>query len=204
MRILLAGLFVFGAMLGTAGLVHASFPQGPLPWWAKVAPGAVLLLALVLSMFIFNRTGLRPSLRRQSIQERIAELEAKNMLIRQPFEAKRAFGVSEFEDEGLHYYIELTDGQVLYLSGQYLYEYEPIDDDPDLNQPRSFPCTKFEVLRHKVAGYVIHIHCEGQVLEPEIMAPPFSNEVLRDGVPDDGQVIGTENYDTIKQRSTQM
>jgi hypothetical protein len=201
MRVLLAAIFVFAAMLGAVALMERYLPKGPVPWWAKALPATALLVALFLSMFIFNKAGFRPFLRRKSLPERIAELEAKGQLLRQSFEATQAFGVSEFEDEGPHYYIELADGQVLYLNGQYLYDYEPIEDDPELNQPRSFPCTQFEVLRHKIAGYAIHINCGGRVLEPQVMAPPFSRAVVRSGIPEDGEVL-QEEYEGLKQRYT--
>ena len=71
--------------------------------------------------------------------------------------------MEEFEDEGLHYFIELVDGRVLFLSGQYLYDYEPISDDPESNQPRSFPCTEFTVRRHKNDGCVVDLLRAGTV-----------------------------------------
>ena len=157
-----------------------------------------MLPALFVALVVFNRSGYRPSLRRQSLAERIAELERKGLLLRQPFEATRAFAVQEFEDEGPHYFIELADGRVLYLNGQYLYEYEPITDDPEVNQARSFPCTAFEVLRHKDAGYAFHIECSGTVLEPELETPPFTEEDYERGLPEDGQIITNKTYDAIK------
>ena len=107
--------------------------------------------------------------------------------------------MEEFEDEGLHYFIELVDGRVLFLSGQYLYDYEPISDDPESNQPRSFPCTEFTVRRHKNDGCVVDLLRAGTVLEPEIMAPAFGKQVWRaNGIPEDGQVITSTSYDELK------
>jgi hypothetical protein len=95
--------------------------------------------------------------------------------------------VEEFEDEGLHY----------------LYDYEPISDDPELNQPRSFPCTEFTVRRHKKDGYVVDIVRGGTVLEPEVMAPAFGNKVWRaKRIPEDGQVITSASYDDLKREHT--
>lgn len=92
-----------------------------------------------------------------------------------------------------------TEGRVLFLSGQYLYDYEPISDDPELNQPRSFPCTEFTVRKHKTEGYVVDVLCGGSALEPEVMAPPFGEEFLQpNGVPEDGQVISNATYDDLK------
>lgn len=185
-------------MIGTIGLLASHFGDRAWPWRAKLLPPAAMLVALPLVLIVFNRSGYRLSLRRQTLGEHIGELEAKGKLERRKFQARRAFAVDEVEDEGPHYYIELADGRVLYLNGQYLYEYEPIDDDPELNQPRRFPTTEFEVLRHKDAGYVIDIRCSGSVLEPELTSPPFTNAVLRRGIPDDGQIIADKAYDLLK------
>ena len=106
-----------------------------------------MLTALFLALFIFNRRGFRPSLSRKPLAERIAELDAAGGLVRQSFHAMRALLIDEYEDEGLHYYLELADGRVLCLTGQYLCDFEPITDDQEHNQPRSFPCTEFEILR---------------------------------------------------------
>jgi len=160
------------------------------------------LVSLFLSMFLFNRSGYRPCLRRMPHAKQIADLDARGLLIRQPFRALRAFAVEEFEDEGPHYYIELADGKVLYLNGQYLYDFEPISDDPELNQPRLFPCSQFEVLRHKDAGYVIDIVLSGEVLDPELTARPYNKAEWKRGVPDDGEIITNRTYEDIKRERT--
>jgi len=198
MRVLLAAIFVFGSMLGTVGVLETHFRDQQWPWWTKPLPAFAMLASLLLASVIFNRPGLRPSLRRKPLAERLAELELKGLLLRQPFQATRAFAVQEFEDEGSTYYIELADGRVLFLSGQYLYDYEPITDDPEVNQERSFPCTEFEILRHKDAGYVLDIRCTGKVLEPEITAGPFTREDFRRGAPEDGEIITGKTYESIK------
>lgn len=202
MRLLLAALFVYCSMIWTVSIISSSYPDCDSPWWATPAVIAALFLSLFLAMFLFNGPGFRPNLRRISLAEQLAELEAHGLLLRQPFRAVRAFAVEEFEDEGSHYYIELADGKVLYLNGQYLYEYEPITDDPELNQPRLFPCTEFEILRHKEAGYVIDIVRSGEVLEPELTARPYNKAEWRRGLPEDGEVIADRPYDELKRERT--
>jgi hypothetical protein len=200
MRLILAALFVYAAGIGTIGLLGAHFGDQAWPWWAKLLAPAALLAALPMALVGLNRSGFRPGFRRKTLEGGIAELEAKGKLVRQRFDATRAFAVDQIEDEGPHYYIELVDGRMLYLNGQYLYDYESIDDDPELNQERLFPNTAFEVLRHRDTGYVIHIACSGLVLEPELTAPSFNREELRRGVPEDGQIITDETYDVLKRR----
>ncbi|WP_197338779.1 hypothetical protein [Ralstonia solanacearum] len=203
MRVLLAAIFVWGSWFGIIGIFDSSCRGQRWPWWTGPLLVLVTLGSLLVAAYAFNRPGYRPGLRRKPLAEHLAELDAKGRLVRQRFQATRAFAVEAFEDEGSHYYIELADGRVLYLNGQYLYDYEPITDDPEFNQARSFPCTEFEVLRHKDAGYVLHIDCAGTVLEPEIMAPPFGREDFRRGVPEDGEIIADSFYEDIKrQRAT--
>jgi len=120
-----------------------------------------------------------------------------------PIASVWAFGVQEFEDEGLHYFLDLGDDRVLFLSGQYLYEYEPIVDDPDVNQPRAFPCSEFTVRRQRKDGFVVEIRCGGEVLTPEIMGSPFGERVWRTGgVPKDGQIIGPQLTNDLKRQHT--
>ena len=126
------------------------------------------------------------------------DLRRRNLLISETFEARRAFGVAEAEDEGLHYFLDLGGGRTLYLGGQYLYDFEPISDDPDLNQPRLFPCTQFTIFRHKEERFVLDIQCLGDALEPELIAPPFNQKDWKQGIPDDGEILTEETYDTIK------
>jgi hypothetical protein len=59
--------------------------------------------------------------------------------------------------------------------GSYLYDYEQITDDPELNQPRTFPCSRFTVRRHKTAGYVVDIACAGDSLIPHSSTDPLAH-----------------------------
>ena len=198
MRALLAGLFVFSAMLATVGVISANYPGDKWPWWTIPAPFAVLLVSSALALYVFNGRGYRPNFPRRGHAERIADLDSHGLLERQSFRALRCFQIDAFEDEGVHYYIELDDGRVLLLSGQYLYDFEPITDDPEVNQPREFPCGEFEVLRHKTSHYVLDILCKGVVLEPELRLPPYSMADMKRGVPEDGEIISNRSYDEIK------
>jgi hypothetical protein len=148
-RVIGAGLFVFASVLLLVGFLGSQKVFDRAPSWVIGAGLALFMLTLILlSLWLFNPRGSDP-LGRKTAQEHIRELEQLDLLESTAFRATRAFGVEEFEDEGLHYFLELVDRRVLFLSGQYLYDYEPISDDTDVNQPRSFPCTEFTVRRHK-------------------------------------------------------
>ena len=203
MRLVGAGLFVFTSMLLLVGLLSSQKVFDQAPSWVVGTGIAVFVVGMaVLSLWLFNPKGSDP-FGRKTDEERIRELEQLGQLESAAFRATRAFGVEEFEDEGLHYFLEPVDSSVLFLSGQYLYDYEPITDDPELNQPRSFPCTEFTIRRHKKDGYVVDIARGGAVLEPEVMAPAFGKKVWRaKRIPEDGQVITRATYDDLKREYT--
>ena len=199
MRVLLAGVFVFTVTLGLVGVIGWQYPDNNWPWWAIPSIVAAMLGSMIASLILFNMPGYHPSMPGKTIEEYVAELQEKDMLISEPFTAKRAFQVEEFEDEGSHYYIELADGAVLYLNGQYLYDYEEITDDPEYNQPRRFPCTQFTIRRHKTEGYVVDIICGGDVLHPEIVALSFEESDMKRGlIPEDGQIFRDRSYEQLK------
>ncbi len=197
MKVLLAGCAVFGALLLTVVLLGPAIESLPR---AVAGPAiAVLFLGFIIAaFFLFNRR--RPSLLGlQSSADTLAELKGRGQVVSTEFRAQRAFQVAEYEDEGPHYFLELTNGAVLYLTGQYLYDFEPIEDDPELNQPRRFPCTHFVIHRHSTEHYVVELQCLGPALDPECSCPPFSRRAYRSGqIPEDGAVISDRSYDQLK------
>jgi hypothetical protein len=200
-RVILAGLCVFGILLLTAGLLSSvpSVASLPAPI-VGIATALVMVAASFGVLWLFNRPGTDP-LGRKSPEEFIRELEEQSLLTSTTYRATRAFGVEEYEDEGSHYFLELVDGRVLFMSGQYLYDYEPYDE-PGSRHVRRFPCTEFTVRRHSRENYVVDLRCEGTVLEPELVAPSFGPDVWRAGVvPEDGQILADRSYETIRRES---
>ncbi|MFZ5636679.1 MAG: hypothetical protein ACOY82_08840 [Pseudomonadota bacterium] len=171
-RVASAAVFVFAAPITVVGWLSGD--GGDLPIWGIWLVLPAFMLAIVVAMFLFNPRGSRPSLFGLNRSEHLEALERDGILIRESFSAVRAFEVDPYDDEGLHYFLELTNGDVLYLTGQALYEFLPIEgDEGDLQPPqmRRFPCTEFELLRHRTEGYLADIVCKGSALEPEIVLP---------------------------------
>jgi len=150
--------------------------------------------AIAICYFLFNSRG------EKWPYPTVEQLEEQGLIASTNFQAKRAFEVEEYEDEGLHYFLELEDGSVLYLNGQYLYDYEPVDDAPELLQGRQFPCTDFTVKRHKTKEYVVDVVTRGTPFEVEATAPSFSRQAYRAGiVPEDGDITRDKSFEQIKQ-----
>jgi len=199
MRVIAAGLFVFVGLLAGVALLGSMGAHDRAPEWLVTSSLVLLLVALLASaLWLFNAKGSDP-FGRLTPEQRIQELLRLGLLESTTFRATRAFGVEEHEDEGLHYFIELADRRVLFLSGQYLYDFEPMTDEGE-NRQRSFPCSEFTVRRHLKERFVVDIECNGDVLEPDVMLPPFTDEDWRGHrVPEDGRVIADTTYDALKE-----
>ena len=140
----------------------------------------------------------RPSLVPTDVKR--IDYEAAGLLASERFQATRAFEVEEREDEGRHLYLELHDGRVLFLCGQYLYDYDEISDDPEMNQKATFPCTEFVLKRHKTEGWVHSIECGGSLIRSLGRLPHYSKAYIkRYGFPEDGQVF-EEPLDSLYSR----
>lgn len=164
-------------------------------------PDSVATLLLILTFFlaVFGSCILFNERSQRWPYQTIEELENQGLVTSTEYQARRALQVEEFEDEGSHYFLELNDGSVLFLSGQYLYDYEPIDDDPEANQHRRFPCTDFVVKRHKTEEYVLEIVTRGTAFEPEAVAPYFTESDYQSStMPEDGDIIRGTSFDEIK------
>ena len=197
MKLLLAGLFVVLGMLGVVVIFSIFLPTAP-AWLMSVIMVIVFFGLLISALAIFNASGLLRGPRYDpAIQA--TKLETQGLLFDQSFKARRCFQVEEFEDEGSHYFIELEGGNVLFLSGQYLYDYEPLKKGSEIVRPRSFPNSEFVVRRHKLKDFVVHIACSGSVLEPEVVAPVFdADDFGTDRIPWDGHVIIDRSFDQLK------
>ena len=197
MRAAFAGLFVVVGMGTGIALLSVLLPNAPV-WLLSAVSLSLFFGLVVVALVLFNSPG---GWRRKKIDPEIVakELQAQNLLTVESFKARRAFQVEEFEDEGAHYFLELEDGSVLFLSGQYLYEYEPVEKRHELVQPRRFPNTEFAIRRHTVKRYVVDILCSGSVIEPEVMAPVFDTDDFgTNRIPIDGQIFTDRSFEDLK------
>jgi hypothetical protein len=106
-----------------------------------------------------------------------------------------AIEVEEFEDEGRQCYLELEDGRVLFLSGQYLYDDEDDDegereDEGAKHKTPRFPNRELLITRLPHAGDVFDLQLLGDHFPPSVTLPPFTrDDHEQDRVPEDGQIL---------------
>ena len=194
MRLLAAGLLVFTTMM-MVGVALLRWVPGLPPMIVGIAAALSGLAIGGLALHVLNRKDAKRSAIK-TLDDQIAELQAADLLTQTSFIATRAFQVEEFEDEGSHYFIELVDRSVLFLSGQYLYDYEL-----DFTGGRVFPSSAFTIRRHKLEAFAVDIQIAGAPIEPELVAPPFTEDDFRhSAVPEDGEIIRDRTYDELKQQ----
>ncbi len=89
----------------------------------------------------------------QAWERELERLRQQNLLRSEMYYVTRAFKLAEQETEGPCYFLELKDGRVLCLCGQYLYAEEGEE---------MFPSSEVTVLRHAEQGIVLDLICGGQ------------------------------------------
>jgi len=107
--------------------------------------------------------------------------------------ATRALQVTDYDDEGPSYLLELIGGGVLFLSGYYLCRIATSRKDTE-----TFPCTEFTLQRNKQTGQIVDIIYAGTRLSPEIIPLALSDVNFTPApVPKDGQIIRDRTYNEL-------
>lgn len=160
--------------------------------------GYLNLLAAMLAGYVLVRTFRRPP-KTVSAAELEKELEQAGLLEIHEFRARRAIMVEEFEDEGLYYLLDVGDGNTLCLTGQELYDYEPMTEKDDgVTSPRAFPNTHFVLKLHKIDRYTVALDLLGSPFEPEHVFEHFKGDDFKfDRVMENGQIISHPTFDEI-------
>jgi hypothetical protein len=161
---------------------------------ADVAPRGAGFAGGLMMLLFYGRRQLRE--RRASRAESIARgrdlVSGRARVTR--YEIVDAIAIQESEDEGIGFYLELTDGRVLYLGGQYLYE---------LADTRRFPSTAFEISRVAASGGFLALTPLGEYLVPSTEREPFTGEEYdHSRVPEDGAFVEATFEDLRRSRTS--
>jgi len=191
MRVIFAGLFVFVAMV--VGIDLISYWWGDKePAWPWVIFSGILIPLLILAAYVLFNLGV-PRPWNPKPEDVARKLDEQGLLTRETLYATRALQVTGDYDEGLNYFLELIGGEVLFLSGYYLYRIATPRKDRG-----TFPCTEFTLQRNKQTGQIVDIVCAGTPLSPEIIPLAlFDVNFTPAPVPEDGQIIRDRTYDEL-------
>ena len=105
----------------------------------------------------------------------------------------QAIKVEEFEDEGIGYYLDVAEGKVLFIQGQYLY-----DEDENGKPEMKIPSTRMKFIRVVGSGLLLDFTCLGNYLSPSHVNPPFTTQDFeRDRVHYDGDIFEAD-FESLK------
>jgi hypothetical protein len=104
--------------------------------------------------------------------QHLERLEKSGEAVREVYAVGRALTFEDHTTSGLVHLLDVGSGRVLCLHGQSYYDFEPIEDDPDSNQPRRFPTISFTLLRSTVSGEVLEIFPGNTIVNP-VMGKPL-------------------------------
>lgn len=116
-------------------------------------------------------------------ERELERLRQENMLRSETYCVRRALKLAEQQTEGPCYLLELKDGRVLCLCGQYLYAEEGKE---------GFPSSEMTILRHREQGTVLDLICNGQSV-PLSADLPVGNV---DGGRQDGEIYAV-SFDAL-------
>lgn len=174
-------------------------PVGAILSLAVLALGGALLIA-VLGYFVSNVPAWFRRLRGISWDDHLGQLEADGEAVRENYRASRALTIEDLNTSSLVHFIDIGGGKVLCLYGQQYFDFEPITDDPDVNQPRQFPTKSFSLLRHAKNGEVLSLFPGSAVFDPTVCDPIVKLEKLFDLGFElrDGEIVSGSSLDAIE------
>jgi hypothetical protein len=158
---------------------------------------AVILLVVGI---LFSIPSWLRTLRGGSYDDHMRDLEERGKARREHFSAARAMTAEDYTISGLAHFLDIGDGRILCLRGQQYYDFEPIEDDPEVNQDRQFPTRDFEVLFRVRNGEVLDLYPGSQVFEPKLFNPIVEPESIHElGIAfEDGEIVTGLSWEEIE------
>lgn len=158
---------------------------------------AVILLVVGI---LFSIPGWLRTLRGISYDDHTRDLEERGKARRERFSATRAMTAEDYTISGLAHFLDIGDGRILCLRGQQYYDFEPIEDDPEVNQDRQFPTRDFEVMFRVRNGEVLDLYPGSQVFEPKLFDPVVEPESLYElGIEfEDGEIVTGLSWEEVE------
>ena len=138
------------------------------------------LFSAVAAYFLSNVPRWLRRLRGVTWADHLEQLENVGEAEREHYETHRALTFEDLNTGCLVHLIDVGDDRLLCLYGQNYFDFEPTDDDPEINQPRRFPTKTFALLRRKKKGEVLAVFPGAAVVDPIICEPITSPVKLHD------------------------
>ena len=164
---------------------------------AVLALISVLVIA-VAGYLVSNLPSWSRAIRGISWEDHLKHLERDGKAFRDRYETTRGITFEDLSTGCLAHLLDIGDRGLLCLYGQSYYHFEPIEDDPDVNQPRRFPTRDFSLLRRKTNGEVLALLPGTDTFEPTVCGGIVRPEKAL-GVPlKDGEIVRNLSFEDME------
>jgi len=196
-RIAYLALFAVVVLLAMLWLVIGDFVGAF--WSLAVLALASILVIAVAGYLVSNFPTWSRAIRGISWEAHLERLERDGEAIRERYEVSRSISFQDWSTGCLAHLLDIGDRELLCLYGQSYFDFEPIDDDPDVNQPRKFPTKVFSLLRRKSSGEVLALFPGAEVFEPTDCGGIVAPEKALTFRLKDGEVIQNKLFEDVEQ-----
>ena len=145
------------------------------PFWLGITVWFALMFS---SVVIFNEGFLR-KLKGQSDEEYIKELLSNGKAKKETYNVEAGIYFNDLGTGCAVHLLDIGNNKILCLYGQYLYDFEPIDDDPEQNQSRKFPTKQFSQIKRLKDNFILQLIPGSDVIEPIIVKEPKIKEFYK-------------------------
>lgn len=164
------------------------------PFWLSLF---VFFSLLFSSVIIFNEGFLR-LLRGISDEEYLETLLSSGKAKKETYKVLSALSFDDLNTSCAVHILDIGNNENLCLYGQYLYDYEPIDDDPEMNQQRKFPTEEFSLIRKVKEDELLQLIPGIKVIEPIIIKNPNLDKLYDLGFQlKDGEIISEVPFSDV-------
>ncbi|VUD69404.1 hypothetical protein TDB9533_04771 [Thalassocella blandensis] len=161
--------------------------------------GIGVWFALMFSSVVVCNEGFLRLIKGQSDREYIDELLSNNLASMENYVASSALTFEDLSTGCLCHILDVGVGKSICLYGQYLYEYTEINDDPELNQCRKFPTSKFSLVRKKKNNEVLDMEIGTDLINEITIENVNINELHKLNIKlEDGEIISVP-FNIIKE-----
>jgi hypothetical protein len=148
------------------------------PFWWWLVPWVLLMVFVVVRM----ETG------RRGRRQNKADLEAGDAFC-YSVEAIEAIAIQEQEDEGPGFFIKTSEGEVIFMQGQYLERYV---------MRQHFPWSSFEIVETPGSKLFLGLRKLGEPLKPSFTREPLSWEEAKAFGFGDFRVLTATDFESLK------
>jgi len=170
-------------------------------WNLHPAFGFVVYIILFFSSETVCNKGFLRRLRGISDEQHIANLLDQRKAVAKEYEVQEVITFEDLNTSCLCHILKIGNSRVICLYGQYLYDFAEITDDPEVNQPRTFPTSKFTLVRKIKNNEILELKVGRNVVDDFFVSNVDLEKIYEFGFElEDGEILENISFKRLKER----